>query len=154
MKFPDTLTVLVRDSDTGLPVKGVAIILVLFAKHKNNYNVGPLITDETGRVEFTRAECEFTIQREQEAFVMDYQGNLENCRPVIEVRIHLPEHIETMLQNYKTSPDFWGQGRPKSIFAELQNVKNADYEPAQIRATEEQLRAKPQLELPLIKKAV
>lgn len=153
MKFPDTLTVLARDRDTGLPVKGVAIILVLFAKHKNDYNVGPLITDETGRVEFTRAECEFAIQRAQEAFVMDYQGNLEDCRPVIEVGIHLPEHIETMLQNYKRSPDFWCQGFPKHLFADLQKVRNADYESARIRATEEQLLANPEFELHLVKNA-
>jgi hypothetical protein len=153
MRFPDTLTVVARDRETGLPVKDVAIVLVLFAKRKNDYNVGPLITDENGKVEFERADCESAIKRAQEAFVMDYQGDLESCGPVVEVRLHLPEHIATMLQNYKTSPDFWGQGRPQSIFAELQKVKNADYEPARIRATEEQFLVNPELELLLVKKA-
>src|SRR5437868_13665578 len=128
MRFPDSLTVSVRDRDTGLPVQGVAIILVLFAKRKNDYSVGPLITNKHGQVEFTRAECEAAIKQAQEAFVMDYHGDLESCRPVIEVQLHLSEYIETMLKNYKTSPDFWGKGFTKRLFAELQQVKSADYE--------------------------
>ena len=154
MKFPDTLTVTARDRDTSLPVKDVAIVLVLFAKRKNDYSVGPLITNENGKVESTRAECESAIKQAQEAFVMDYHGDLESCRPLIEVRLHLPEYIEKMLQNYKTFPEFWGQGFPKSLFTDLQKVRNADFEPAKITATEEQILADPQLVLPLVKKAV
>jgi len=155
MRFPDKLTVVVRDRGTGLPAKGIAIVLVLFAAHKNDYSVGPLITDENGQVQVTRAECEAAIKRAQEMFIMDYSGDLESCRPVIEVRLHSPEHIGAMLQQYKQSPDFWGQGfpDPKRLFADLQNVKNADYEHARITATEEQLLANSLLELPLVKKA-
>jgi hypothetical protein len=154
MRFPDKLTVLARDRDTRLPAKGVAILLVLFAARKNDYSVGPLITNENGQVEFTRAECESAIKQAQEAFVMDYHGDLESCRPLIEVRLHLPEYIEKMLQNYKTFPEFWGQGFPKSLFTDLRMVRNADFESAIITATEEQILTNPQLVLPLVKKAV
>lgn len=80
MRFPDTLAVVAQDTRTGLPVRDVAIVLVLFANQKNNYSVGPLISNVGGEVSFTRAECEFAIQRAQEMFIMDYQGDLESCR--------------------------------------------------------------------------
>lgn len=152
MRFPDKLIVVAREHDTTLPAQGVAIVLVLFAKRKNDYSVGPLITNENGQVEFTRAECESAIKQAQDAFVMDYHGDLESCRPLIEVRLHLPEYIEKMLENYKTSPEFWGQGFPKSLFTDLQKVRNAEFEPAKITASEEQILANPQLVLPLVKK--
>jgi hypothetical protein len=155
MRFPDRLTIIARDRGTGLPAKGVAIVLVLFAARKNDYYVGPLIANDNGQVEFTRAQCEAAIKRAQEMFLMDYAGDLESCRPVIEVRLHSPEQIETMLQQYRQSPDFWGKGfpDPQRLFADLQNVTNTDYEHARITATEEQLLTNPQLELLLVRKA-
>jgi hypothetical protein len=154
MRFPDKLTVGVRERGTGVPVQGVAIILVLFAARKNDYYVGPLITSENGRVDFTRAECETAIKRAQEMFIMDYSGDLEGCRPVIDVRLHSPEQIEAMLEQYKQSPDFWGAGfsDPKHFFADLQNVRNAKYKQAQVTATEKQIVSHPQLELLLEEK--
>ena len=154
MRFPDKLTVTARDRDTSLPVKDVAIVLVLFAKHKNDYYVGPLIADEKGRAEFARADCEFAIERAQEMFLMDYHGDLESCRPIIEVSLHPPERIEGMRQQYESAPEFWGRGfhDPKGLFADLQKVRNADFEPAKITATEEQILTNPQLVLPLVKK--
>ncbi|HJX85016.1 MAG TPA: hypothetical protein VJ723_11785 [Candidatus Angelobacter sp.] len=153
MRFPDKLTVVAQDRDTRLPAKGVAIVLVLFAKRKNDYYVGPLITNEKGLVEFTRADCEFAIERAQEMFLMDYHGDPESCRPVIEVNLHLPERIEGMRQQYEAAPDFWGRGfrDPKDLFAELQKSRNSEFEPAKITATEEQILTNPQLVLPLVK---
>ena len=155
MKFPDKLTVMIRNHSTGAPANRVAIILVLFASHKNDYYVGPAIAGNDGQAEFTRAECEAAIRRAQEMFVMDYSGDLASCRPFIEVRLHSPESIRTMLQQFKHSPDFWGRGfpNPKRFFADLENVKNADYEDAKVIATEEQLRADSRLELQLIRKS-
>jgi hypothetical protein len=154
MRFPEKLTVFAQDPDTRLPVKGVAIVLVLFAKRKNDYYVGPLVTDEKGQVEFTRADCEFAIRRAQEMFLMDYHGDLESCRPVIEVSLHPPERIEGMRRQYESAPDFWGRGfrDPKNLFANLQQARNSEFEPTKITATEEQILSNPQLILPLVKK--
>ncbi len=76
MRFPDMLTVVARSRDTGLPAEGIAIFLVLFAESKNNYTVGPLISDERGEVKFISAQREFAIKRAQEMFIMDYEGDL------------------------------------------------------------------------------
>jgi len=154
MRLPDTLTIVARDRKTGLPAEGVAIVLVLFAKEKNNYTVGPLISNANGEVKFTREECEFSVKRSQEMFLMDYQGDLDSCLPKIEVSLHPPEHLKRMRQQYETAPDFWGRGfrDPKRLFADLQKVKNADYELTRITATEAQILTNPRLELPLVKR--
>jgi len=156
MKFPETLTVTARDHHTGLPVENVAIVLVLFATRKNNYYIGPLISGHNGQVDFTRSECEFAIKHAQEMFIMDYQGDLESCRPIIEVSLHPQERIDGMRLQYESAPEFWGRAfkDPSRLFNDLKKVKNADYEPARISATEEQFLANPELELLIVKKNV
>lgn len=156
MKFPDKLTVVARDRDTRMSVEGVAIVLVLFAQEKNNYSVGPLISNRNGEVHFTREECEFAIKKAREMFVMDYYGDLESCRPMIEVSLHPAERIEKMRQQYEELPTFWGRAfhNADRLFAELREVSNAKYEPARITAAESQLETNhARLELPLIKRA-
>jgi hypothetical protein len=74
MKFPDTLSVAVLMQGTNEPVSQVAVVLEIFAARKNDYIVGPLMSDELGRVEFTRAACEASIATHQKMFVMDYVG--------------------------------------------------------------------------------
>ena len=154
MRFPDNVTVVARDRETGRSVKDIAIVLILFAMQKNDYYVGPLITNGNGQVEFSRAKCNFAIKRAQEMFVMDYAGDLESCRPVIEVRLHSPKHIQGMLQQYRQSPDFWGRAFPDPVgfFAALAAARNGDYADSRITATEEHLFRNPELVLPLLSK--
>jgi hypothetical protein len=109
MNFPDSLIVLVLDKNTNAPVKGAAIVLELFASRKNNYVVGPAISDLSGQVRFTREECERSIKADQEMFIMDYMGTLADCRPVVEVRLHSPAHLAKMLEQHQAAPRFWGR---------------------------------------------
>jgi hypothetical protein len=149
MMFPEKVTVVVRDRETGLSVNGVAILLMLFAARKNDYSVGPFITDEHGAVNFTRAECEFTIKQAREMFLMDYNNSLGECRPFVDIQLHPHELVEGMIRQYRAAPKFWGLGfpDPERLFAALENVKNAEYAQSTIRATEAQLLAQPHLEL-------
>jgi hypothetical protein len=50
MKLPDTLTVTAVDNETSRPVPNVAILLLLFAERKNDYDIGPFITNEMGQI--------------------------------------------------------------------------------------------------------
>lgn len=150
MKIPDILNITVVDEGSE-PVPNVAIVLVLFASIKNDYYVGPVITDHKGSVRITRADCEEAIARAQHMFLMDYAGTLENCRGTLEVRLHLPQQIETMIQQYKSSPDFWGQAfrEPASLFTALENVANSEYRSASMVVTEQQILANPNITLRL-----
>lgn len=154
MRFPDKLIVMARDAESGLPVANVALILHLFAAQKNDYDVGPAITDDNGSAEFTREYCESAIHRSKEMFLMDYAGNLASCRPMIEVSLHRAEHIAVMLRNYQKTPSFWGQAfkEPGKVFAAMAKVENASYQPAVVLASEEEILAKPELVLRLVRK--
>ena len=153
MRFPDKLIVMVRDVESGLPVANVAVVLRLFAAQRSDYYVGPTITDENGSTPITRQDCESAIQRSKEMFLMDYAGNLASCRPMIEVSLHPAEYIAGMLRNYQKTPSFWGQGfeAPEKVFAALAKVGNASYQPAAVRASEEEILSKPELVLSLVR---
>src|SRR5512146_2517476 len=154
MTMPDKITVRVQDSVTGVPVHNVAIVLVLFAAGKNDYMVGPLITDERGIVEFKRSECESAIKCAQEMFVMDYVGDLESCRSTIELRLHPLRYIEQMLKQYEQAPEFWGKAfqDPERLFSMLPNVRNGEYEEIRVKSSEEKLRSNQQLSFPLTRR--
>jgi hypothetical protein len=112
---------------------------------KNNYFVGPVITDHAGRAEFTKTECEFSIQRSQELFLMDYEGDLDCCRPRMEARLHPHERIEVMLRQYRGHPQFWGKAfrDPERLFQALRSARNRDYADAAVTASEDDLLANP-----------
>jgi hypothetical protein len=136
--FPDSLNVIVVDISTGHPLPAVALVLELKAQKKNNYLVGPIITDNEGEARFTRRACEDAIANAQKMFVMDYSGDLSSCGKIAEIRLHAPEYIRQMIDQYEAHPEFWGSGfdSPEELFAELRSVRNSLFEPAALKITE------------------
>ena len=153
MNFPESLTVFVRDRESGQPIFSVALILTLFATRKNNYSM-IVLTDGAGGAKFTRTDCEFKIHSCQRMFLMDYAGTLEECRPYVEVALHLPERVARMIQQYKSAPEFWGRGfrDPEALMRALEIARNAEYEPNAITLTEAQILENAKAELWLSKK--
>lgn len=151
MDFPNLLTITTVDSGTGQPVRDVALLLWLFPMRKNNYAVGPKITNEEGIACFSRSDCEHAISAAQNMFLMDYSGDLADCRPIAKIVTHRPEHIEQMLKNYRESPDFWGSAftEPEKLFRALESVVNHEYEPVELLVSEEQILRNPSVRLEL-----
>jgi hypothetical protein len=149
MKFPNKLTVVVQDRGTLQPVGKVAIRLGLIATKKNNYSVGPVITDLSGAAVFTRADCEFAIQRAWEMFLMDYHDTLDECQPVVEIGLYQAKQVSGMIRQYTAAPKFWGMGfrDPEALMEVLQTVRNAEYRPDSITISEAQVLAEPRVEL-------
>jgi hypothetical protein len=155
MKLPEILTVTVLDQNTDLPAEGLAIVMELFATKKNNYSIGPAISDLAGQVKFTRAECERSVKADQQMFLMDYADDIKDCRPYLEVRLHSPEHIARMLQQYRVSPAFWGNRfqNAADLFKALEHVKNESFEPRSVRVNEAQLLANPEITMRISRKS-
>ncbi|MGA2376091.1 MAG: hypothetical protein ABSF72_11270 [Candidatus Sulfotelmatobacter sp.] len=151
MKFPEELTIIVQDQETGRPVDKVAVRLAIVATRKSNYSVGPLITDEKGEVVFTRAHCEFAIRTARDMFLMDYQDNLEECRPFVEIELHRADRVTGMIRQYRAAPEFWGLAfrDPEVLVKALEGVRNAEYQPASITVTEEEFSTVPRIVLPV-----
>ena len=151
MQFPETVTVVVVDARSGAPVGGVAIMLRLFARRKNDYHVGPAISDGEGIVRITREDRRRAIRSAREMFLMDYWGGLEDCAPRVEIALHDPKHVAGMLDQYADAPSFWGHGfvNPAELFARLAFVRNAEYESARVQVDESRLAVDARVESPL-----
>ena len=149
MMFPDQITVTVKERNSSLIVPELAIVLILQAVSKNDYFVGPFISDENGEVTIKRRDCEAAISRAQEMFLMDYQGNLSTCRSQARLQLHDPVAIETMIRQYETLSSFWGRAfeDPDALMAALKKAKNSAFQPSSVVVLDEALMVKPAVTL-------
>jgi hypothetical protein len=155
MNFPETLTVTILEQNTNLPIEELAVVLELFATRKNNYIIGPFVSDSLGQVKFTRDECKRSIKADKEMFLMDYIDDLEECKQCLDVRLHSPEHIAAMLQQYQASPTFWGKRfqNATQLFNTLAHVKNGSFEPANIHIRNADMLANPNVTMRISRKS-
>lgn len=153
MKLPNVLSISARDSERKMPIPNLAFVMVLKSL-KNDYYIGPALTGTNGVCVFTRHDCERSISAAQNMFVMDYSGDLSDCKPPIEVRLHYPENINTMIRQYRTSPEFWGMpfDNPTELFQSLETAANGLYEPFQKFYSEEELFRNADLEVRVLRK--
>jgi len=152
MKFPDVLSIRVAECGTQLPVPNAAFVLILKGL-KNDYYIGPTITDDNGTCSFTRAGCEEAISIAQSMFIMDYSGTLLDCKPVAELRMHSPEHIASMIRQFRSNPEFWGTPfkNPQEFFHALEKTTNYAFEPFHTVVTESEMRVHPEVKIELVR---
>jgi hypothetical protein len=145
LKFPDKLIINAIDADTDSEISGVAFVLWLKAEKKNDYFVGPVITNSQGQAMFTRSACERSIARAQEMFLMDYTGDLNSCKPTADLQLHPPANISAMISQYEGAPSFWGNAfdDPQELFRELRTVRNSLFEPFQLAVKEADILERP-----------
>jgi hypothetical protein len=151
MNFPDCLRIRVVETVTRTAISNVALTLRLKAPQKNDYFIGPLVTDESGMIEVLRTECLRTIETDQRMFVMDYSGDLASCGPLMELSLHSPEEIARMIRQFEQMPSFWGAGfiEPDKLFSALRTVDNAMFLPAHIFLHEDELLQSTEIEFNL-----
>jgi hypothetical protein len=156
MNFPDILHVRIAELETNLPVSGIALLVTLKALRKNDYGIGPKISDQDGKVEFTKQDCDQAIKLSQQMFVMDYAGDLSSCGSSVEISVHPPDAISRMIQQYEANPVFWGSGLidPVGLFVALREVRNADFLPTRITVHEDELLGRSEVEIYLEKRPV
>lgn len=155
MIFPNVLIVTAVDFQTGSPIVDVALALRLEAQKKNDYMVGPVLTDEVGHAKFTRSDCEREIAASKKMFLMDYYGDLTSCGPNLHIELVPAENLRVMIQQYEQSPEFWGTGldNPEVLFSSLENAKNEDYEPAQLAVRSSEILKDPMVKFVLKRKS-
>jgi len=127
MKFPDKIKFKIVDKDSKDPVQDVAVALILYAQKKNNYYVGPKISNSDGEFCFTADDCREQIKISQEMYIMDYQSNLDDCQPKVSIEILPPENIKFIMDNLEKNKDMW---QKKSFYddnyiSSLKTVKNS-----------------------------
>lgn len=91
--FPNKITIKIVNTENK-PLRNIAVKIEIFAKHKNNYNLIPPISNEQGVIEVSQRWLIESIERDQSLFVMDYASNLDDCHPKIEVTVMSKNEIE------------------------------------------------------------
>jgi hypothetical protein len=112
MNFPDQLLIRIVDSHAREPVPGLAIKVILVTPKKNNYTL-PVITNASGNAILTKEAVRKSIEEDWTLFPMDYESELQDCSPEIEIHICSPEDIRRSVEAMKLF------GPSRAISAEL-----------------------------------
>ena len=85
--FPNTIRIQVFYESNKKPIPNVAIMIKLFARHKNDYYFLLPLTDESGGIKVTRVWFEEGIKKDADLFAMDYASSLDDCLPQIKIAV-------------------------------------------------------------------
>lgn len=107
MRFPKNVFFRLVDSKTGEKIPNLAVSLILYAAKKNNYYVGPKISDKEGVVIFRKEDCLKEIESSKKVYLMDYTSSLEECLPKISVRIKPKNEIDITVKKLLSLKDIY-----------------------------------------------
>lgn len=89
--------------DVGGSVQRLIVFLVLHSAAKNDFTIGPLVTDMEGEIILTRAVVDKEIELNKKEFPMDYDGDLNDCdllSVIVESRADLEERVKRLMKYY------------------------------------------------------
>lgn len=107
MNFPEKVTFRLINNNTQRPVSNIAVSLILYAHKKNNYYVGPNISDSEGLLSFGKEDCVKEINNSKRFYLMDYASSLEECLPKVSIKIKLKKEIEFAVENMRRLRDIY-----------------------------------------------
>jgi hypothetical protein len=94
MEWPDFVKIKFQSKYIHNKINKLIVFIVIRARHKNNYTLGPFKTDENGELEISRHAVKELIFSTQEQFPMDYADTLEKCGSEITVEIESKSSLE------------------------------------------------------------
>ena len=129
MNFPKEVNFKLVDQLSTQPVRNLAVLLRLHAHRKNDYYVGPILSDDKGLAVFTQNSCLKEIENSQNFFIMDYDSNLEECLPKVTLEIMKVERLQLAMDQIKKYGEFYGKywDCSESFLNRLENTDNDLY---------------------------
>jgi len=95
--IPDKVTVkLVKPRQQDFPVDHILLYIKTNARHKNDFCLGPFVSDKDGIIKITKADIENEVTATYESGLMDY-SNIENCFTFVELRLYEQAEIDKMI---------------------------------------------------------
>ena len=91
--MPDEITIRCL-SASGAPIENIMVFVRIHATHKNDYVVGPLLSDGDGLCRLTRAAVQAEIADAMHLFPMDYSSTLEQCSDTVTVVLESTVEME------------------------------------------------------------
>jgi len=128
LSLPEEVNVHLRTTWGPLPVADVLIGVRLFARHKNDFFLGPYPTNAKGVATFSKRDLLADVRATQDSGLMDY-ASVDDCQESVQVSIFTPEQISNGLAARTKA---WGfllkgeQERWKSISELLELYRRAE----------------------------
>ena len=97
--IPDKVTVrLIKPRQQDFPVDNILLYIKTYARHKNDFCLGPFVSDQEGIISITKNEIEREVTATYESGLMDYSG-IENCFTFVELRLYDQDEIDKMIKS-------------------------------------------------------
>ncbi len=97
MNPPEIFSVTFMDLN-GKPIENLLVYFTLFANKKNDYSIGPFLSDINGEIKLSKSKLEDEIKKSRELFIMDYSSDLEDCKQELGISIDDMKDIEIRLK--------------------------------------------------------
>ncbi len=107
MDFPEKFDVVFIDKMTKRPLHDIFAWLIVHAKEKNDYEVGPYISDADGQISIFRTDILTEIEKSKSFYLMDYKSNIEDCLNRITIEVPSREKVVAFLENYEKNFDVY-----------------------------------------------
>jgi hypothetical protein len=95
--LPEKVTLQLTDmQERSLEIPDVVFYVHFFARHKNDFHLGPYVSDKSGKIVISQQELIWNIQATYDSGLMDYSA-VETCYPSIEIILEHPDLIKRTL---------------------------------------------------------
>ena len=97
--IPDKVTIrLIKQRQQDFPVDNILLYIKSYARHKNDFYLGPFVSDKEGIITITKEDIENEVTATYESGLMDYSG-IENCFTFVELRLYDQDEINKMIES-------------------------------------------------------
>ena len=133
LHFPDRLIIQFVEEDTQLPILGIATDLTVFATRKNDYHLGPGMSDFEGVITISRDWVKQSIEGNISFASMDYSSPMEQCYPYLDLKVMSVKDIERAMIGMRIYEGFTTELGIAHGLEDLKSAANYRYEPKVVR---------------------
>jgi hypothetical protein len=97
--LPDKITVkLVKQRQQDIPVDNILLYIKTHARHKNDFYLGPFVSDKNGVITITKNDLDNEVTATYESGLMDF-SSIENSFTFVELRLYDQNEIDKMIES-------------------------------------------------------
>jgi hypothetical protein len=101
VKWPERSTLKFIDSSAKEPIANLLFFVEVLTRQRNDFSLGPLITDSEGRAILTRDQIRKAIDDSARDFPMDYSGAISDCTGEIRITVDDKDALDQRIDRVK-----------------------------------------------------
>jgi hypothetical protein len=121
------------EEDTGRPVPNIAITLTLYARKKNDYHLGPNLSEPSGTITIDRDWVKKSVEANINFFLMDYYSTMEDCYPYVGLEVMSADDIDRAIAAMELYSGVTQELGVAPSISDLKNASNYKYESQTVR---------------------